>query len=79
MRTIRLMALGMAGLLCAGCGTTVSTDFPNRLIGADGQTIVLEDVEVIVEDGGLSDDEKRAQLRDLGIEDEVLIEALLTL
>jgi len=48
-------------------------------MGAGGETIVAEDVNAIVADPNLSDDEKRAALRDLGIEDEKLIDALLTL
>ena len=54
-------------------------EFANRLIGADGQTIVLDDIRVIVDDPSLSDDQKRTRLRELGIADETLISALLTL
>lgn len=65
--------------ISGGCGFSVSTDFAGRLMGAGGETIVAEDVNAIVADPNLSDDEKRAALRDLGIEDEKLIDALLTL
>ena len=63
--------------VAAGCGGLDLTDYSRRLVGADGQTIVLEDVERIVEDSSLTEDERRSQLRELGIEDEKLIEALL--
>ncbi len=68
--------IAAAGL--AGCGS-VATRFPQQLVNSDGQPILLDDVRDIVEDDGLSDDEKRGQIRDLGIEDEELIDALLTL
>ncbi len=61
------------------CGVTPQTDFPNRLIGEDGQLFVLEDLEEIANDSRLSEDQKRAAFRDLGIEDEELIDALLEL
>ena len=67
----------LAGL--AGCESGATTTFPNQLVAADGPPIVLDDVEAIVNDTDLSDDEKREQLRELGIEDEELIDALLTL
>ena len=72
-----LVALLLTGL--AGCGSGAPTTFPNQLVGADGQPIVLDDVEAIVNDTDLTDDEKRNQLRELGIEDEELIDLLLTL
>jgi len=70
-------AVLLAGL--AGCGSGAPTTFPNQLVDAAGQPIVLDDVETIVNNTDLSDDEKREQLRELGIEDEELINALLTL
>lgn len=78
--TVRLAALAlmMAATLIGACGTP-TTDFPNRLIGTEGEEIVLDDIEAIVDDTELTDDEKREQLRALGIEDELLIDALLTL
>ena len=66
-------------VLVAGCGINVTTNFPHRLIGADGQPFVLEDLEEIANDPNLTDDEKREQFRELGIEDEELIDALLAL
>jgi len=70
-------AVLLAGL--AGCGSVAPTTYSNQLVGADGRPIVLDDVEAIVNDADLTDDEKREQLRELGIEDEELIDALLTL
>ena len=66
-------------VLLSGCGTIPPTDFPNRLVGAEGQMFVLEDLEEIAADPDLSDDQKRQAFRDLGIEDEELINALLGL
>lgn len=66
-------------LTLTSCGVTPQTDFPNRLIGADGQLFVLEDLEEIANDSRLSEDQKRTAFRNLGIEDEELIDALLEL
>ena len=63
-------------LVVPGCGTGLPTTYANSVIGADGQPIALEDVEDITSHPNLTDDQRREQLRDLGIEDEVLIEAL---
>ena len=63
----------------AGCGNTVTTDFPNRLAGADGQRFVLDDLRRIANDDFLSEEEKIDALRELGVEDEKLIGALLDL
>jgi hypothetical protein len=71
--------LFVTALLGCGCGAGVSADFANRLIGADGELIAAEEVDAIVADPNLTDDEKRDALRDLGVEDEELINALLTL
>ena len=75
---LNLFVLGL--LLGDGCGVaSVMTDFPNRLIGAEGQEFVLEDLEAITNHPSMSDDQKREQFRDLGIEDEKLMDALLGL
>jgi hypothetical protein len=65
------------GLLA--CVPQSQDDFPNRLVGADGQLFTVEDLEDIANDSSLTDDEKRDQFRALGIEDEKLINALLEL
>lgn len=80
MRLIAVFVIDMALMLVvAGCGAISSNEFATRIVGSNGQTIVLDNVESIVSDPGLSDEEKRSQLRALGLEDEKLIEALLGL
>lgn len=74
-----LAILCSAALFTCGCGVGGPAEFAGRLIGAGGELIVAEDVDAIVQDFNLTDNEKRAALRDLGIEDEKLIDALLTL
>lgn len=66
-------------LVTGGCDAVNTMVFPNQVIGADGLPLTLEDIEAVVQDSTLSDDQMRAGLRDLGIEDEDLIEALLLL
>jgi hypothetical protein len=63
----------------SGCGTTAVTDFPRQLVGADGTQITLEQIEEIVNNADLDETAKREAIRALGIEDEKLIDALLTL
>jgi len=81
----RLFAVGLGtalfalpSCLAAGCQSG-AVEYANRLIGADGQLFSVEDLEAIANDRNLTDDEKRQAFRDLGIEDEELIDALLTL
>ena len=78
MKGIKTVTAVVILLIGAGCGTVITTDYPNRLIGAAGQAVVWDDVQEIVDHPNLDDEEKRQRLRDLGIEDEKLIEALLT-
>lgn len=68
-----------AALALSGCGANVTATFPNRLEGAEGQRFVVEDIEAIVNDPDLDDEGRREALRNLGIEDEALIDALLGL
>jgi len=75
-RVLRSMLVALAVSLI-GCRSTV-TAFPNQLRDSAGHPILLDDIEAIVA-GEATEDEKRQQLRDLGIEDEELIDALLTL
>ena len=70
--------LAMPSCLAAGCGLG-TVEYANRLIGADGQLFTVEDLEAISNDSDLTDDEKRQAFRDLGIEDEKVIDALLAL
>lgn len=70
--------LAIPSCLAAGCRSGV-VEYANRLIGAQEQLFSVEDLEAIANDADLTDDEKRQAFRDLGIEDEELIGALLTL
>ena len=79
MKRMRPLAIVFAAVAWGGCGNNVPTVFPHSLLGADGRAIVLDDLEAIVDDDDLTDDEKRSQLRELGLQDEELIDALLTL
>ena len=67
----------LAAALAGGCGWPQRTDFPNALTGPDGQPIVFDDVRDVLTNDDLSDEEKREALRELGIEDERLIDALI--
>lgn len=69
----------LGALALSSCGFPPRTDFPNRLVGADGQEFVLEDLEEIANDPQLTTEQRRQAFRDLGIEDEELIDALLNL
>lgn len=73
----------LAGLLAGGAGCGVLTarqaSFPNAERGEDGQTFTLDELRDIANDGDLTEAEKREAFADLGIEDQDLIEALLTL
>ena len=75
------LAIALATGTVAGCGVVVNADYPNRFVGGEGQIFVLEDLEEIarIPEIDLDQDGKRALLRDLGIEDEELIDALLGL
>ena len=66
----------LALTLLGACGTINIAEYANSLIGADGQPIFLDDIRAITSDGALSDEQQRTQLRDLGLEDEKLIDAL---
>ena len=79
MRVHAAIVIAVVGLACSGCGTGIGREFPNRLISGEGQLIVLEDIEAVVDDPDLSDDEKRSRLEELGIQDVDLLEALLAL
>ena len=81
MKKTSTWAIALTAGMIAGCGMVVTTDYPNRLMGGEGQVFVLEDLEEIADipEIDLGEDGKRALLRDLGIEDEELIDALLGL
>ena len=73
------ISIALMTLMLGGCGTALPGDFSNRLIGADGQLFVVEDLETIARDPDLDNEERRELFRDLGIQDEELIDALLEL
>lgn len=79
MRVVVVLLFLCIGFTTSGCGASITTAFPNSLIGSDGQPLVLDDLEAIANDPDLSADEKRQAFRDLGILDEELIDALLDL
>lgn len=79
-RAVSVVAAGVAVLAATfGCGASSTGEFPNRLIGSDGQRFVVEDLEQIANDPDLDEAGKREAFRELGIEDEELIDALLGL
>jgi len=79
-RMVRTFAV-VALTVITGCGVLAAhrTDFPATAETADGRPIFREDIEAIVDNDQLTEDEQRQALRELGIEDDDLIEALLTL
>lgn len=73
-----LATIVLAGAAClGGCGASPQTDYPNALRGPDGDVILFDDVSAVLTDDELTEDQKRQALRDLGLEDERLIEALI--
>jgi hypothetical protein len=81
MRSTTIVLLAALLFATSGCGvlTFRRLDFPNAETGEDGQIYVLDDLREIANDPDLSENEKRQAFHDLGIEDEDLIEGLLTL
>ncbi|MHC5112021.1 MAG: hypothetical protein ACYTHJ_19330 [Planctomycetota bacterium] len=69
----------LALVVAGGCGVTAGLDFPDRMYGTDGQVFVVEDLERISNNDNLTEEQKREMFRELGIEDEKLIDSLLTL
>ena len=80
---VRLGCVLLAGVLVTlvGCGVLSArkTEYPAALKGADGQSIYAEDVRAILDDPTLDGNAKGFALQDLGIEDDDVIQALLTL
>ena len=77
LRFVIVFATVVVSLL--GCGVNPAVEFPNALLGADGEPLMLEELEDVANDPDLTAEEKRETFRDLGIEDEKLIDALLDL
>ena len=80
---LKAMAVFLGGLiaLCTGCGllTVQRTGFPDEVQGADGTSITRTEIDLILSNADLSDTDKATALRELGIEDELLIVVLLDL
>ncbi len=67
-------------ILC-GCGALAvqRTTFPNAVTNDQDVGFFVEDIEAIVDDLTLTEADRRQALQDLGIQDDDLITALLTL
>lgn len=67
--------------LTASCGCGVidfrREVFAGQPLNADGQPIYVDDLQAITRDSNLSDEEMADALRDLGIENEALIAAII--
>ena len=77
----KTIAACLAGVSVAlgSCGTSLTADFANQVVGVDGKPLILDDLAQIANDASLSVEEKRQAFRDLGVEDEKLIDVLLDL
>ena len=64
--------------IVGGCGvlTAVRTLFPEHVTDAQGNPLYLEEVREILDDPDLLDDEKFEALRELGLENEKIIDVL---
>jgi len=67
----------LAGLALLSVGALCQPPYRYLLRDLDGQPIEITEVAEITSDPDLSEDEKRQALRDMGIEDELLIDLLL--
>lgn len=63
----------------SGCGvlTQQRSIFPEQPVAADGTHPTRDDIDAIVQDPDMTDEERRQALRDIGIEDEHLIDIFL--
>lgn len=78
----QMMAALLGGLLaCAGCGTFTArpTELANPETGDNGEPLDLDAIRDVTTDTNLTDLEKRDALRDMGIVDEDLVDALITI
>jgi hypothetical protein len=80
-RELARVIIAVALVVVSGCGVLAASksDFANQAETGEGRKLFVEDIEAIVLDDLLDQDQQRQALRDLGIEDEDLIDALLTL
>lgn len=83
MRADTFRFIAVKGLLCAGITVAMAAvagcqpPFPDVLRDAEGQPVRVDAVQSILSDTGLTEADQRQALRDLGIEDESLIELLI--
>ncbi len=70
---VRLLIPALLAML-AGCGA-VPTE--NVVTGPDGEALRVDAITTILSSTNLSDAQKRQGLRDLGLTDELLIDALI--
>ncbi len=77
---LRLILVGVVAFAATGCSilSLKRTAFPGAAITDDGRGLYLDDINAILNDSSLTTDEKREALQDLGIEDDALIDALLS-
>jgi|GEM_PF-5470630 len=75
------LLFALCTLMPAACGTDLFTPAasPVRETGVNGETLLLDDLEAVARDPDLTEDDKRARFREMGVEDEDLIDALLEL
>jgi hypothetical protein len=74
----RLVMAALALAAVCGCGlvTLERENFPATAVGAEGERFFYDDIQEIQNDTTLSTEQRREALRDLGIEDEDLLDAL---
>ena len=68
----------VVGATQAGCGvlTTARSTFLTQFVDADGNPLSLEDLQEITTDPDLTPDQMARELRNLGLADEELIDAI---
>lgn len=81
MRMLITILLMLLTLMPVACGTDIFGPAPATLRenGANGETLVLDELEAIARDPDLTEDQKRQRFQEMGIEDPDLIDALLEL
>lgn len=75
----RIMVVLTLLAAAGGCGvlSTARTLFPEHVTDAAGSPLYLEDLRAIIDDADLLDDEKADALRELGLENEEIIDAII--
>ena len=75
---LNTLAVGAVVLAVNGCGllTVERTIFPNQVVDAQDNPLYIEDLQAITQDPDLTPDEMIEALRQLGLENEELIQAI---